>query len=135
MAEISVEAKREELDKVLEFVNEHLAQASCEKLVQLQINIAVEEIFVNIANYAYKTKQGEATVRLEVSGNPLQTIIQFMDKGHPYNPLGRMDPDLSLSAEEREIGGLGIYMVKQSMDQVEYRHDGTKNILTIKKKI
>lgn len=135
MAEIVVEAKQENLDRVLEFVNTHLEQAGCKKEAQLQIDIATEEIFVNIASYAYETKLGEAIVKLEVSEEPLQTIIQFIDHGKPYNPLKREDPDITLSCEEREIGGLGIYLVKQSMDQVAYHYDGTKNILTIRKKI
>ena len=101
----------------------------------MQVQIAVEEIFVNLAHYAYGSEQGTATIRVEVGGDPLQVIITFIDQGVPYDPLKKEDPDISLSAEERQIGGLGIFMVKKSMDDVKYEYKDGKNILTISKKI
>ena len=102
---------------------------------QMQIAIAVEEIYVNIARYAYHPEVGEATIRCEVGGEPLQVVIQFMDGGKPYNPLEKDDPDTTLGVEEREIGGLGIFMVKKSMDDISYTYADGKNILTIRKKL
>ena len=100
---------------------------------QMQIDVALEEIFINIANYAYQPGKGPATVRVDVTDNPLTVTITFVDHGIPYDPLAKDDPDVTLPADEREIGGLGIFMVKQSMDDVIYEYRDGHNILTIKK--
>jgi anti-sigma regulatory factor (Ser/Thr protein kinase) len=76
---------------------------------------------------------GEATVRVEVIEDPLAVVITFIDKGVPYDPLAKADPDITLSAEERDIGGLGVYMVKKSMDDIIYEYKDGQNILKIKK--
>ena len=94
-----------------------------------------EEIFINIASYAYVPDKGNVTVRVEVQDEPLMITIQFVDHGIPYDPLAKEDPDVTMSAEERQIGGLGIYMAKQSMDDISYRYEDGKNILTMKKNI
>ena len=133
MKELELEAKVENLSEVLTFVDEQLEAAHCPMKIQMQIDIAVEEIFVNIANYAYAPEIGTATVRVEVLGNPPSVDITFIDKGIPYDPLDKADPDVTLSAEERQIGGLGIFMVKKSMDDVKYAYLDGHNILTIKK--
>ena len=133
MKELELEAKVENLSEVLAFVDEQLEAADCPMKIQMQIDIAVEEIFVNIANYAYAPEIGTATVRVEVLGNPPSVDITFIDKGIPYDPLDKADPDVTLSAEERQIGGLGIFMVKKSMDDVKYAYLDGHNILTIKK--
>ena len=135
MAELTLQASLEKLDEVLAFVEENLEKNDCPMKVLMQVQIAVEEIFVNIAHYAYGSEQGTATIRVEVGGDPLQVIITFIDQGVPYDPLKKEDPDISLSAEERQIGGLGIFMVKKSMDYVKYEYKDGKNILTISKKI
>jgi serine/threonine-protein kinase RsbW len=101
----------------------------------MQLDIAVEELYVNIARYAYHPEIGNATVRCTVGGDPLQVTVQFLDGGKPYNPLLNEDPNVTLTAEERSIGGLGIYMVKKSMDEIEYQYLEEKNVLTIRKKI
>ena len=132
MKELSIDAKPENLDAVLDFIAGELEAADCGMKIQTQIAIAVEEIFVNIAHYAYKPEIGGATIRI-TAGDELK--IEFEDKGRPYNPLEKEDPDTSLSAEERGIGGLGIYMVKKIMDNVQYEYKDNKNILTITKKI
>ena len=90
---------------------------------------------MNIARYAYHPEIGNATVRCTVGGDPLQVTVQFLDGGKPYNPLLNEDPNVTLTAEERSIGGLGIYMVKKSMDEIEYQYLEEKNVLTIRKKI
>ncbi len=97
--------------------------------------MAIDELFGNIANYAYNPDIGTATVRVEVTENPLAVVITFIDNGVPYDPLAKSDPDITLSAEEREIGGLGIYMVKKSMDDISYEYKDGKNFLKIKKNI
>ena len=99
----------------------------------MQIALAVEEIFVNIAHYAYAPDKGKATVRVEVSEAPVRVTITFIDSGVPYDPLAKEDPDVNLKAEERKIGGLGIYLTKQVMDDVVYEYKDNQNILTLKK--
>ena len=135
MAELTLQASLEKLDEVLAFVEESLEKNECPMKVLMQVQIAVEEIFVNIAHYAYDSELGMVTIRVEVGGDPLQVIITFIDQGIPYDPLKKEDPDVTLSAEERKIGGLGIFMVKKSMDDVKYEYTDGKNILTICKKI
>jgi len=132
MTELTIPAAVENLEQVLAFVDGQLA--NCPPDVLLQIDIAVEEIYVNIAHYAYPSGRGEATIRCAVSRtSPPEATIELVDGGIPYDPLSRKDPDITLDAEERQIGGLGIFMVKDMMDQVTYRREGGKNILTMKK--
>ena len=133
--ELEIEASEENLETVKEFVKEHLSQMDCPSKAMMQIIMAVEEIFINIASYAYAPGKGDALVRVEVTEEPISTIITFIDKGMPYDPLSRMDPDVSLPAEEREIGGLGVYLVKQTMDDIAYEYRDGQNILTLKKDI
>lgn len=135
MAELRIEATLQNLDRVLAFLDEQLEALDCPPRIQMQLDIAVEELFVNIAHYAYAPKTGSAVVRLEIEQDPRAVAITFMDRGMPYDPLAKPDPDVTLSAEERPIGGLGIFMVKESMDEVVYRRQDGKNILTIRKKL
>ena len=135
MKELTLAATVENIETVTEFVNAQLELMDCPIRAQMQIDIAIDELFGNIAHYAYNTEVGSATVRVEVSEAPLAVIITFIDNGVPYDPLGKDDPDITLSAEEREIGGLGIYMVKQSMDEITYEYKNGQNILKIKKNI
>ena len=131
---LELEARAENLPKVLAFVDGELEQRDCPMKTQMQIDIAVEELFVNIANYDYHPKIGWASVMVEVLDDPLSVSVTFMDSGEPYDPLAKADPDTTLSAEERQIGGLGIYMVKKSMDEIAYEYKDGQNILTIKKR-
>lgn len=133
MNELTLEATLENLDQVQNFVESKLDDAGCSMKVKMQISIAVEEIYVNIAHYAYNPGIGNATIKCTVDGDPLQVVIQFMDSGVPFNPLAKEDADITLSADERDIGGLGIYMVKKSMDEITYEYKDGKNILKIKK--
>lgn len=135
MKELTVDATIENAAAVTSFVDEQLEQLDCSLKTQCQVDIAIDELFGNIANYAYNPEVGAATVRVEVTENPLAVVITFIDNGVPYDPLAKADPDITLSAEEREIGGLGIYMVKKSMDDVSYEYKDGKNILRIKKNI
>ncbi len=133
MKELIIDAKVDNLDRVLEFIEENLAQMSCPQKVLIQLNIAVEEIFVNIASYAYGSGTGQATIRFIPDDDNKGVTISFEDSGSRFDPLAKEDPDTTLSAEERSIGGLGIYMVKKSMDDVRYEYTDGRNILTIYK--
>lgn len=135
MKELTIQAVPEALDEVMAFVNEKLEEHECSPKIQFQVEVAVEEIFTNIANYAYNPEIGAATIRIEAGGEPLAVTLTFIDHGVPYDPLKKPDPDITLSAEERQIGGLGIFMVKESMDNVEYEYKDGQNILTIKKNL
>lgn len=130
-----VGAETKHLDQVLAFIDQQLAEYDCPSKIQSQIDVASEEIFVNIAQYAYENRIGNAGIQVEVEQEPLQVAITFTDQGVPYDPLQRQNPDLSLSAEERPMGGLGIFLMRQSMDDVSYEYREGKNILTIKKKL
>jgi len=133
--ELDIEAITENLPRVAAFVDSHLEAISCPMKAQMQIGVAVEEIFVNIANYAYHPDKGNATVRVEVSENPVCVTITFVDHGVPYDPLAKEDPDVTLAAEDRDVGGLGIFMTKQLMDDVAYEYKNGQNILTLKKNL
>ena len=133
MKEIELEAKVENLPTVLALVDEQLESVDCPMKIQMQIDVAVEEIFVNIAHYAYNPEVGNAMVRVEILPDVPSVDITFIDKGVPYDPLAKADPDITLSAEERQIGGLGIFMVKKTMDDVKYEYVNGHNILTLKK--
>ena len=133
--ELELEAVTENLEEVQSFVEDHLEASDCALKARTQIGVAVEEIFVNIANYAYHPQKGNATVRVEVSEKPVCVTITFLDHGVPYDPLAKDDPDVTLSAQERDIGGLGIFMTKQLMDDVAYTYKDGQNILTLKKNL
>lgn len=135
MKELTVEATVESIPVITEFVDEQLEQFDCPMKAQAQIDIAIDELFSNIVHYAYNPGTGPATVRVEVVEEPLSVIITFIDQGVPYNPLAKADPDVTLSAEEREIGGLGIYIVKKNMNEITYEYKDGKNILKIRKEI
>lgn len=133
MKELVIEAEKNNLPQVLEFVDEQLEAVDCPMMTQTTIDIAVEELFVNIASYAYNPEIGIAVVQVTVHDDPLSVEITFIDNGTQYDPLAKADPDTTLSAAQRQIGGLGIFMVKKSMDAVNYEYKDGKNILTIKK--
>ena len=133
MRELTVDATIENIEKVTDFVNEELEKLDCPMKAQIQIDVAIDELFGNIAHYAYNPNVGPATIRVEVVEDPMAVVLTFIDHGIPYDPLAKEDPDIKLSAEERKIGGLGIYMVKKSMDEITYEYKDGQNILRIKK--
>lgn len=135
MKELTIDATVENVPIVTDFVNKQLVAAACPSKAQIQLDVAIDELFGNIAYYAYKPGVGPATVRVEVCGEPMAVIITFIDNGVPYDPLKKDDPDITLSSSEREIGGLGIYMVKKSMDEISYEYKDGQNILRIKKNL
>lgn len=133
MKELTINATLENIQTVTDFVDGQLEELGCSMKAQMQIDIAIDELFGNIVHYAYNSEVGPVTVRVEVTEDPLAVSITFIDNGVPYDPLAKTDPDVTLSAEEREIGGLGIFMVKKSMDEISYEYRSGQNILTIKK--
>ena len=134
-AEIIVGADVGNLQKIIGFVEEKLQEIKCPLRTMMQINVAVEEIFTNIAKYAYAAKKGDASIRIESKDGGRTIVITFTDSGMPYDPLEAKEPDVTLSADEREIGGLGIFMVKNTMDKINYEYKDGKNILTLVKEL
>lgn len=135
MAELQIEARLENLDEVTSFVDSQLEAADCSMKAQMQIDIAVEEIFVNIARYAYAPETGNAWIDVQFEEQERIFEIVFRDQGTPFDPTAKEDPDITLSAQERSVGGLGIFMVRKSMDELLYQRENGQNILTIRKKI
>ena len=135
MRELTLEATIENVETVTQFVEEQLEEVECSAKARMQINLAIDELFSNIANYAYNPETGPATVRVEVTKEPLEVLITFIDEGVPYDPLAKDDPDITLSAEERKIGGLGIFLVKKNMDEVSYEYKNGRNVLSIRKEL
>ena len=135
MKALTIAATPENIPQVTAFIDEHLEAVDCPMKAQMQIDIAIDELFANIAHYAYGDGTGEATVRFDFDEASRMASITFIDSGVPFNPLEVADPDVTLSAEEREIGGLGVFMVKKSMDTLVYSHENGYNVLTIQKRI
>ena len=135
MKELTINATVENIDPVTEFVNEQLEKLGCSLKTRMQIDIAIDELFGNIAQYAYHPGVGPATVRVELREDPIAVVVTFIDRGVPYDPLAKEDPNTALSAEERGIGGLGIYMVKKTMDGIAYEYKDGQNILRITKNL
>ena len=133
MEKITVEALVENLQTVIDFATEQLETRDCPMKTSMQLEMVIEEIFVNISSYAYHPETGSATFCMEFEENPSTVYMTFIDGGKPYNPLENDDPDTTLSAEERKIGGLGIFIVKNSVDEISYEYADGKNILRMKK--
>ena len=131
---IEVPADMEHLDEVLDLVRNMMQDANVDETEGMKVEVCVEEMYTNIANYAYGEATGGAEVTCHVSDNPNELLIEFTDSGVPYNPLAKEDPNINAALEDRPIGGLGIYMTKKMMDNVSYEYRDGKNILTIKKK-
>lgn len=135
MNELRLAASIENLEKVQEFVQQELETAGTSMKAISQMDIVVEEIFVNIAHYAYAPGIGDAVIGCEILPEEDMIQVSFTDWGKPFNPLAKEDADITLSAEERQIGGLGIYMAKKMTDRQEYSYRDNKNIFTIWKKL
>ncbi|MBO4520801.1 MAG: SpoIIE family protein phosphatase [Alphaproteobacteria bacterium] len=128
---VTVPAEIENLDEVMSFVSGMLQKASATPEVIAKTNIVLDEVFTNICSYAYAPAKGTATVRCAVGGTPAFVSLEFRDSGKPFNPLKKEDPDITADLEDREIGNLGIFMVKQIMDSVEYEYKDGQNVLTL----
>ena len=133
--ELTVEAAVENIPAVTEFLEAELDAVGCPMKAKMQLTMAVDEIMANIAQYAYAPGTGPVTLRFAFEEATRTATLTFLDKGMPYDPLQREDPDVSLSAEDRPIGGLGIYLVKKTMDHVAYEYKYSQNVLTIQKTV
>ena len=135
MKELTVKADRNNLLAVQAFIDEELKAADCPMATQITIDVAVEELFVNVADYAYGGKTGKVTVQVTLHEDPLAVEITFIDCGKQYDPLAKPDPDVTLAAKDRKKGGLGIFMVKNSMDDMKYEYKDGQNVLTLTKSL
>lgn len=133
--ELNIDALPDNLETVISMIDEILSEADVSPKVQMPVELAVEEIFVNIAHYAYPEGTGQVGVRACVSEDGKVFSVSFTDSGVPYNPLAREDPDVTLSAEERKIGGLGVFLTKKLMDDVRYEYRDGQNILELFKNL
>ena len=135
MQELNLEAAVANISTVTDFVNAILEELDCPMKARLQIDVAIDELFSNIAQYAYAPGTGPATVRVETEEDPRAVILTFIDRGTPFDPLAAEDPDITAPAEERSIGGLGVFLVKKTMDDVCYERRDGQNILRITKRM
>ena len=133
MEQLTIDAKVENLPKVTDFILESLEETDCKPKVLMQMELVIEEIFVNVASYAYNPNIGTCTISKDFETEPRSITLTFVDSGVPYNPLEKEDPDTSLGVHERQIGGLGIFLVKKTVDEITYEYKDGKNILRIKK--
>lgn len=135
MQERTLPAVIDSIPQVTAWIDEELKKLNCSMKAQMQIDVAIDEIFSNIAQYAYPGKEGSANVQLDFQEDTRMLSITFVDQGIPFDPLSQKEPDTSLGIEERKIGGLGIFLVKKTMDEVSYQYRDGKNILCLKKMI
>ena len=135
MKELTLPAAKENIPDVIDFVNRELESVGCPMKTEAQIDIAIDELYSNIANYGCDENSGEVTVLLETETDSRTVTITFVDNGRPFDPLSRPDPDVTLKARERKIGGLGIFMTKKTMDEVRYERLGDNNVLTLIKRV
>ena len=133
MEKITIEAATDNLQQVIDFATELLEAHDCPMKVVMQMELVIEEVFVNVSSYAYRPDVGDVTVCVDFDENPVAVEITFIDGGKHYNPLEKDDPDTTLGIDEREIGGLGIFLVKKNVDETHYEYVDGKNILRVKK--
>ena len=135
MRTLEIDAITENLDEVIGFIDGVLEENDCPMKIQLQIELTVEEVFINIASYAYAPQIGTGKISVDVDGDKADVTMIFEDSGVPYDPLAKEDPDITLPASERGIGGLGIFLVKKNMNDVKYEYKDGKNVLTLTKSL
>ena len=135
MKEITLEATVQNIRTIIDWIDGELEQVNCPLKAQMQIDVAADEIMANISGYAYTPGTGDVTVGFSYDETSQTAAVTFTDSGIPFDPLQKEEPDVTLGAEERAIGGLGIFLVRKTMDEVIYRREGEMNILTIRKKI
>ena len=135
MKEWTFEAKIDRIPWLTEQVDALLEGLDCPIKAQMQIDVAIDELLANIASYAYETGEGQVTVRFDFQPDNRTVALTFIDKGIPYDPLAKPDPDVALEVEKRSVGGLGIFLVKKTMDDMTYARRDGHNMLTIRKRI
>ena len=128
-------AKIDALSDVLGFAEQTLEDCGCPMKIQISVSVAIEEVFVNVASYAYGGGEGDVTLGIEFNEENRSITFRMTDKGVPFDPLQNPDPDITLSADEREIGGLGIFITKKTMNEINYAYENGENVLTMVKKI
>ncbi len=133
MKKIKLPAEIERIEEATEFVSEILDSTGCPEKIKMQMSIALDELMSNVARYAYAPETGEITLIVDVLEKPKRMVLTLTDSGKPYNPLEKEDPDITLSASERQIGGLGIFIVKKYMDDMTYEYKDGQNVVTITK--
>ena len=132
---ITLPATVENIGKITAFVEGRMEEKDCPLKQIMQVSMAVDEVMANVAMYAYAPGTGDVTVAVDFDDGSRTVSITFIDRGVAFDPLAKEDPDVTLPAEQRKIGGLGILLVKKTMDDVAYRREGDKNVLCIKKKV
>ena len=135
MRDMTVAATLDNISKVTAFVDEELGRIDCPRRANAQIDVCIDEIFANIARYAYDPDTGDVTVRLDFDETERLFSLSFIDCGKPFDPTNVPEPDITSPLEERPIGGLGLFMVKNLTDSITYQREGERNILTIQKRI
>ena len=135
MTNRTFKAQTDALSDILGFVDEMLEAYGCPMKIQMAVCVAIEELFVNVARYAYEGGEGTVSLGIDFDQGTQTLTFRMSDQGVPFDPLGAPDPDITLSAEEREIGGLGIFITKKTMDTIEYTYENGENILIMTKKI
>ncbi len=133
--ELVIKAVIDNLDDVNFFIHKSIEQFDISKRTLMQLDLVVEEIFVNIASYAYSPNTGLVKILLETEVEPLSISLTFIDSGVPYNPLEKSDPDVNLSADDRQIGGLGIFLTKKLVNNMSYQFVGGQNVLQLTKSL
>ena len=128
-----MDSTTDNLSSVMGFINSELDELGCPERIRAQIKLAIDELFGNICFYAYDSEAGPVTICVKSEKEPPTIIISFTDKGKPFNPLEAEEPDLELDGEDRPIGGLGIFLVQSTMDDLLYEYKDDQNILTLKK--
>ena len=135
MKELTLAAALNNLPMVTAFIDEQLEALSCPMKAQMQIDVAIDEWMANLASYAYGDGGGEVTVRFDYLPDDRTVALTFIDSGIPYDPLAKPDPDVTLAVEKRSVGGLGIFLVKKTMDDMTYARQDGRNVFTIRKRI
>ena len=133
--ELVIEAVVDNLDAVNSFVHKYIEQFEVSKRTLMQLDLVVEEIFVNVASYAYAPDTGSVKILIEAKEEPHTVSLTFIDSGVPYNPLEKSDPDINLSVDDRQIGGLGIFLTKNLVDEISYKFVDGQNILQLTKSL
>ena len=133
MKKLTVRAISKSIDEVTAFAGNILTEYECSYVIKAKISVVIDEIVSNISSYAYPDGKGELEFGISVSNGSI--VLIFTDRGQPFDPLKKSDPDVSIPTSKKQVGGLGIYMTKKLMDSVAYRYDDGKNILTITKKL
>ena len=135
MHKLTVPAKIENLQKVFNFLNTQLNSVTYNMKSRLQLELSIEEAYVNISKYAYEYNEGNIEILSHIDKDPIQITVKLMDSGIPYNPLNNEDPNILANTEEKELGGLGILLIKKNVDNIRYEYLDGKNVLTIQKKL